>query len=75
MVNLPMAQAINKELRIETVFRYRLMYPLAIEAVAAGKVNLKDIVTDYFDFDDIINAMARSAADKENIVKAVVRMG
>ncbi|MCL2051851.1 MAG: NAD(P)-dependent alcohol dehydrogenase [Lachnospiraceae bacterium] len=74
MVNFPMAQAMNKELRIETVFRYRHMYPLAIKAVAAGKVNLKGLVTDYFAFDDLQNAMDRSVADKENIVKAVVRV-
>lgn len=43
-------------------------------AVAAGKVNLKGIVTDIFDFDDIQNAMDRSVADKANIVKAVVRI-
>ncbi len=42
------------------------------DAVAAGKVNLKGIVTDIFDFDDIQNAMDRSVADKANIVKAVV---
>ena len=48
---------------------------MAIEAVAAGKVNLKGIVTNIFDFDDIQNAMDQSIADKANIVKAVVRIG
>ena len=44
-------------------------------AVAAGRVNLKGIVTDLFDFDDIQNAMDKSIADKASIVKAVVKMG
>ena len=47
---------------------------MAIDAVAAGRVNLKGIATDIFDFDDIQNAMDRSVADKANIVKAVVRV-
>lgn len=72
-VTLPMSVALNKELTFKTVFRYRHIYPMAIEAVAAGKVNLKGIVTNIFDFDDIQNAMDRSIAEKADIVKAVVR--
>jgi L-iditol 2-dehydrogenase len=74
MVNFPMSLAMDKEIRIETVFRYRHIYPLAIDAVAAGKVNLKGIVTHVFDFGDIQNAMDESLADKANIVKAVVKI-
>lgn len=73
-MNLPMSLALDKELTFKTVFRYRHIYPMAIDAVAAGKVNLKGIVTDIFDFDDIQNAMDRSVSDKANIVKAVVRI-
>lgn len=73
-MTLPMSLALDKELTFKTVFRYRHIYPMAIEAVAAGKVNLKGIVTDIFDFDDLQNAMDRSVADKANIVKAVVRI-
>ncbi len=74
-MTLPMSLALDKELTFKTVFRYRHIYPMAIDAVAAGKVDLKGIVTDVFDFDDIQNAMDRSVADKANIVKAVVRIG
>ena len=73
-MTLPMSLALDKELTFKTVFRYRHIYPMAIDAVASGKVNLKGIVTDVFDFDDIQNAMDRSIADKANIVKAVVRI-
>lgn len=74
-LTLPISLALDKELTFKTVFRYRHIYPMAIEAVAAGKVNLKGIVTNIFDFDDIQNAMDQSIADKANIVKAVVRIG
>jgi L-iditol 2-dehydrogenase len=73
-MTLPMSLVLDKELTFKTVFRYRHIYPMAIDAVAAGRVNLKGIVTDIFDFEDIQNAMDRSAADKANIVKAVVRI-
>ena len=73
-MTLPMSLALDKELTFKTVFRYRHIYPMAIDAVAAGRVDLKGIVTDIFDFEDIQNAMDRSVADKANIVKAVVRI-
>lgn len=73
-ITLPMSLALDKELTFKTVFRYRHIYPMAIDAVAAGRVNLKGIVTDIFDFDDIQNAMDKSVSDKANIVKAVVRI-
>ena len=73
-MTLPMSMALDKELTIKTIFRYRHIYPMAIDAVASGRVNLKGIVTDVFDFDDLQNAMDKSIADKANIVKAVVKI-
>lgn len=72
-MTLPMSLALDKELTFKTVFRYRHIYPMAIEAVAQGRVNLRGIVTHTFDFDDIQNAMDRSVADKADIVKSVVK--
>ena len=73
-ITLPMSLVLDKELTFKTVFRYRHIYPMAIDAVAAGKVNLKGIVTNIFDFDDIQNAMDQSVSDKANVVKAVVKI-
>lgn len=73
-VTMPISLALDKELTFKTVFRYRHIYPMAIDAVASGKVNLKGIVSDIFVFDDIQNAMDRSIADKANIIKAVIKI-
>ena len=73
-LTLPISLALDKELTFKTVFRYRHIYPMAIEAVSEGKVNLKGIVTNIFDFDDIQNAMDKSVSDKADIVKAVVKI-
>jgi L-iditol 2-dehydrogenase len=70
--NLELSLAIDKELCFQTIFRYRHIYPKAIEAVADGRVNLKAIVTDLFDFSDIQNAMDQSVQNKARIVKAVI---
>ena len=72
--NLPLSQVLDKEIDIQSVFRYRHIYPMAIEAVASGRVNLKGIVTDVFGFDDMQTAMDQAVADKANIVKAVVKI-
>lgn len=74
-MTLPLSLALDKELTFKTVFRYRHIYPMAIEAVASGKVNLKGIVSNVFSFDDIQNAMDKSVSDKANIVKSVVKIG
>lgn len=74
MMNLEMSLALDKEVTFKTVFRYRHIYPMAIDAVASGKINPEDIVTDIFEFDDIQNAMDSSVKNKADVVKAVVRI-
>ena len=73
-VTLPMSIALDKELTFKTVFRYRHIYPMAIDAVASGKVNLKGIVTDIFDLDDVQKAMDYSIHNKAEIVKGVIKI-
>ena len=74
-LTLPVSLALDKELTFKTVFRYRHIYPMAIEAVAAGRINLKGIVTNCYDLDDVQQAMDDSVKNKADIVKAVVRIG
>lgn len=74
MSNLMMSLAMDKELTFKTVFRYRNLYPVAIEAVSKGKVNLKGVVTNIFEFDDVQNAMDRSVKEKNEIVKSVIKI-
>ena len=73
-MTLPMSLVLDKELTFKSVFRYRHIYPMAIEAVSQRKVNLKGIVTDIFDLDDVQKAMDYSVNNKADIVKAVIRI-
>ena len=74
-MTLPMSLVLDKELTFKTVFRYRHIYPMAIEAVAAGKVDLKGIVTDIFPLDEAQKAMYYSVNNKADIVKGVIKVG
>lgn len=73
-MTLPMSLVLDKELTFKTVFRYRHIYPMAIDAVASGKVNLKGIVTDIFTLDEAQKAMDYSINHKADIVKAVIQI-
>lgn len=73
-MTLPMSMALDKELTLKTVFRYRHIYPMAIDAVASGRINIKDIVTNEYSLNEVQNAMVQSIQDKSNIVKAVIKV-
>lgn len=73
-MNMPTDFILNKELTLKSVFRYRHIYPIAIEAVASGKVNLKGIVSNIFPLSDIQNAMDKSIRNKADIVKSVIKI-
>ena len=73
-MTLPMSLVLDKELTFKTVFRYRHIYPIAIDAVASGKVNVKGIVTNIYDLDDVQRAMDESVHNKADIVKGVIKI-
>ncbi len=73
-VSVPVNLILDKELTIKSVFRYRNIFPLAIESVAAGIVPIQKIVSDSFDFDDIQDGLTKCVNNKEDIVKAVIKI-
>ncbi len=73
-MTLPMSLALDKELTFKTVFRYRHIYPMAIDAVARGAVNLKGIVSHIFPLDEVQKAMDYSVSHKADVVKAVIKI-
>ena len=74
-MTLPIGLALDKELEFKTVFRYRNSYPIAINAVASGQIKVKDIVTHVFDFGDIAEGLRASIENKQDVVKAVIKLG
>ena len=67
-MTLPMTAAINKELTFKSICRYRHCYPMAIDAVATGRI------TNEFAFDDLPEALDICINNKDEVVKGVVRV-
>ena len=62
----------TRELTVKSIFRYRNLYPTAINAIADGRINVGAIVSHRFKFDDTIDAFATCTRDIKNVVKGVI---
>lgn len=65
---------INKEAEIKTVFRFRNVYPLAIQLVENNNIPVKEIVTHEFDFSNSQEAFNYVIDNRDDVVKAVIKM-
>lgn len=67
---------INREVIIQTAFRYCNNFPQTIEAIATGKFNVKDMVTNIYDYKDVQKAFedAIDPIKKTQMVKGVVKV-
>lgn len=68
------AKLMAKEAAIKTVFRYRNIYPKAISAVEKGIIDVSGIVTHEFDFEDTSKAFDFVINNKNDVVKAVIKI-
>lgn len=68
------AASIIKEARIETVFRYANNFDRAVNLIASGKVDLKPLISETFDFARSIEAFDRAAKGLPTDVKLQIRM-
>ena len=64
----------SKEATIKTVFRYRNIYPAAINAIAGGSIPIAKIASDFFTLDQVPEALEYSVKNKADIVKAVIEV-
>jgi D-xylulose reductase len=63
-----------REARVETVFRYAHQYERAIALMGSGKVDLKPLITETFDFEDSVKAFERAAEGRPADVKLQIRL-
>ncbi len=66
-------QIMMKELEIQSVFRYRNLYPKAIAAISSGAIDVRQIVSDEFTFDESDLAFRTSVEKAADMVKAVIK--
>ena len=70
----PVSEAIAKEVRISGQFRYANTYPMSIQLVSQGRIDVKSMITKTFTFDEIPEAMESWAKGDPDHIKAVVRI-
>ena len=66
---------VNHEITMKGVFRYRNIYPMAIQAVSAGTLAVENIPDRIYPFAESHQAFNDSIDHKAEIVKAVIEIG
>lgn len=65
---------INREVTIQTVFRYANNYPMTIEAISSGRFDVKSMVTNIYDYREVQRAFDESVNCKQDIIKGVIKI-
>lgn len=65
---------VNREVSIQTVFRYANNYPMTIDAIASGKFDVASMVTDIYPYEDVQRAFDEAISRKADIVKGAVEV-
>jgi D-xylulose reductase len=61
-----------KEARVEHVFRYAHVYPRALALMGSGKIDVKPLITDTFDFNESVKAFDFACEMPPTSVKAQI---
>ena len=68
----PLVSAMAKEVDIITVFRYANVYQSSLDLVAAGRIDLKSLITHRFPLEEAEKALVLSDRKDNGVVKAIV---
>lgn len=71
---VPMVQLTSKEIDIRGIFRYVYTYPLAIEVMSAGRLDVTSIITHRFRLDDVHEAVRYAETGADGAIKVMVEM-
>lgn len=70
-MTLPMMQITGKELELRGSFRFHEEFPLAVELMTKGLIDVKPLITHTIGFDDAIEAF-ELAGDRSRVMKAQI---
>lgn len=73
-VNLEMYSLTSREVDIRPVFRYRNIFPVAIQAIASGIIPIELIEPDIFEFEDTPRAFAYTLEHAAEVLKVLVKV-
>ncbi len=63
-----------KEARVEHVFRYAHVYPKALSLMGSGRLNVKPLITDKYDFSASVEAFEFAAHMPPTSVKVQIEL-
>lgn len=66
--------SINREVTIQTVFRYCNEFPMTLEAISSGRFDVKSMITDIYDFAETQRAFDESLSRRQEIIKSVIHI-
>jgi len=72
--NIPLFEAADKEIDIIGSFRYANAYPLALELVASGQINVKPLVTHHFDVSNCQEAFEVAEVGRDGAIKVAIHL-
>lgn len=67
-------EANNKEVDIISVFRYVNIYPMAINAISSGKIQVKQMISRVFPFEKVQEAFECAINEKDTVVKVLIEL-
>jgi L-iditol 2-dehydrogenase len=73
-VSFNFAQIMGKEAEIQSVFRYRNIYPAAIDAMAGGKIVAEDMINRLFDFEQTKEAFDYVINHRDEVIKVLIAL-
>lgn len=65
---------INREVTIQTVFRYANNFPMTIEAIVSGRFDVKSMITDVYEYKEVQRAFEESVNRKSEIIKGIIKV-
>ena len=74
VVEYDFAKLMGQVASAHTIFRYKNQYPVAIDALASGIIDVSEVISDEFSFSNLAEAFRVNIDKKSDVVKIGIRM-
>ena len=74
IVPIDIVSAQIKEIKIFTIFRYAHVYPRAVALISSGSINIRQLISKTFSFDDSVAAFEYASNPDPETVKTVIEI-